>query len=50
MPYLIDLESTNGTILNGDPIDAAKYYELRDKDVIKFGDSPIEWVFMKQSD
>ena len=50
LPYLIDLESTNGTILNGDTVEGAKYYELRDKDVIKFGTNPIDYVFMKKSD
>ena len=50
LPYLIDLESTNGSILNGDKIDSAKYYELRDKDVIKFGINPIDYVFMKKND
>ena len=50
LPYLIDLESTNGTVLNGDKIDGAKYYELRDKDMIKFGTNPIDYVFMKKSD
>jgi smad nuclear-interacting protein 1 len=27
-PYLLDLESTNGTKLNGEKIDGARYYEL----------------------
>ena len=32
VPYIMDLESTNGTVLNGDKIEPAKYYELRTKD------------------
>ena len=48
VPYLMDLESTNGTTLNGDPVEGAKYYELRPKDCLKFGTCPIEYVFMKQ--
>ena len=33
-PYLIDLESTNGTKLNGQKIEPARYYELMNKDMI----------------
>lgn len=33
-PYLMDLESTNGTKLNGEKIEAARYYELKNKDMI----------------
>ena len=50
LPYLIDLESTNGTMLNGEKVGGAKYIELRPKDVLKFAMSPIEYVFMKQKD
>ena len=46
-PYLLDLESTNGTFLNGKRIDGARYYELYDEDVIKFGTCPREYVLMK---
>jgi len=44
----MDLESSNGTSLNGARIDAARYYELRDKDVIRFADEPKEYVVMKR--
>ena len=27
-PYLMDLETTNGTYLNGDKIDDQRYYEV----------------------
>ncbi|KAF2068283.1 hypothetical protein CYY_010393, partial [Polysphondylium violaceum] len=47
-PYLIDLESTNGTIHNGKKIDTAKFYELRSKDVIKFGQSTREFVLLRE--
>ena len=30
-PYLMDIGSTNGTFLNGDKIEAQRYYELREK-------------------
>ena len=44
VPYLMDLESTNGTQLNGKKIDSARYIELRSGDLIKFGSS--EFVLM----
>ena len=46
VPYLMDLESTNGTLLNGEPLEAAKYVELRSKDCLKFGTNEVEYVFM----
>lgn len=45
-PYLIDLESANGTVLNGDRVPDSRYLELRDKDVLKFGLSEREYVVM----
>ncbi|KAK1658851.1 SMAD/FHA domain-containing protein [Colletotrichum godetiae] len=45
-PYLIDLESANGTVLNGDKVAESRYYELRDKDMIKLGHSTREYVLM----
>jgi smad nuclear-interacting protein 1 len=45
-PYLIDLESANGTILNKELIPASRYLELRDKDLIQFGESTREYVLM----
>ena len=43
-PYLIDLDSANGTTLNGDRVAPARYYELRDKDLVRFGQSSREYV------
>ena len=43
-PYVLDLESANGTSVNGDLIPEAKYVELRDKDVVTFGHSSREYV------
>lgn len=43
-PYLIDLESANGTSMNGEEVPAGRYLELRDKDVLKFGHSTREYV------
>jgi smad nuclear-interacting protein 1 len=45
-PYLMDLESTNGTFLNGVQIDPARYYQLKKGDVIKFGASTREYVLL----
>ncbi|KAF4215845.1 hypothetical protein CNMCM8980_004174 [Aspergillus fumigatiaffinis] len=45
-PYIIDLESANGSHVNGDTIPAGRYVELRDKDVLKFGLSSREYVLM----
>ncbi|OIW26465.1 SMAD/FHA domain-containing protein [Coniochaeta ligniaria NRRL 30616] len=45
-PYLIDLESANGTVLNGDKVPESRYLELRDRDVVKFGLSEREYVVM----
>ncbi|OMO80612.1 hypothetical protein CCACVL1_12866 [Corchorus capsularis] len=38
-PYLMDLGSTNKTYLNDNPIEPQRYYELFEKDTIKFGNS-----------
>ncbi|KAI9759830.1 MAG: hypothetical protein M4579_002037 [Chaenotheca gracillima] len=45
-PYIIDLESANGTIVNGDKIPQSRYVELRDGDMVQFGHSTREYVLM----
>lgn len=45
-PYIIDLESANGTSLNKEEIPPSRYLELRDKDMIQFGHSTREYVLM----
>ena len=45
-PYIIDLVSANGTFLNGKRIDASRFYELKPKDVLKFGQSSREYVLL----
>lgn len=44
-PYLMDLESTNGTFINGVRLESARYYELRRGDVITLGASSrdVSW-------
>jgi len=46
-PYLMDLESKNGTFLNGQQIDDSRYYELRPKDKIKFATSSRTYVLIE---
>lgn len=48
-PYIMDLESTNGTFLNGVKIDAARYYQLKKGDVLTFGASTREYVLMTEN-
>lgn len=48
-PYLIDLESVNGTFINKERLEAARYYELLQADVIKFGHSKREYVIMNEA-
>eukprot|EP00923_Selenidium_pygospionis_P005129 GHVN01008600.1.p1 GENE.GHVN01008600.1~~GHVN01008600.1.p1 ORF type:complete len:385 (-),score=35.68 GHVN01008600.1:189-1343(-) len=45
-PYLIDLESTNGTFVNDKKIDSCRYYELRECDKLRFGKSTREFVLL----
>lgn len=45
-PYLIDLESANGTKMNGKAIEASRFVELVDGDMIAFGESEREYVLM----
>ncbi|KAF5315318.1 hypothetical protein D9619_006992 [Psilocybe cf. subviscida] len=45
-PFIIDLESTNGTTVNDETIPPARYYELKAGDVVKFGLSTREYVLL----
>lgn len=47
-PYIIDLESANGTFVNNNKIEPRKYYELFEKDVLKFGFSSREYVLLHE--
>jgi len=49
LPYLIDLNSTNGTFLNDEQVDSARYVELRQKDVLRFGHSTRDYVLINSS-
>jgi len=48
-PYIMDLESTNGTFLNGVRIDSARYYQMKKGDVLTFGGSKREYVLLTQN-
>lgn len=47
-PYIIDLDSSNGTSLNGEKIEPRRYYELLEKDSIKFAHSSKDYVLMSE--
>ncbi|NXB18338.1 SNIP1 protein, partial [Rhagologus leucostigma] len=48
-PYIIDLGSGNGTFLNNRRIEPQRYYELKEKDVLRFGFSSREYVLLHES-
>lgn len=46
--YLMDLGSANGTRINGDMVvESKRFYEILDGDVVTFGASTRDYVFMK---
>ncbi len=47
-PYIIDLESANGTYVNSKRIESSRYVELFEKDVLKFGFSSREYVLLHE--
>ncbi|KAJ8882589.1 hypothetical protein PR048_014400 [Dryococelus australis] len=47
-PYIIDLDSANGTFLNNVKIEPRKYVEVLERDVIKFGFSSREYVLLHE--
>ncbi|PWW73204.1 SMAD/FHA domain-containing protein [Tuber magnatum] len=49
-PYLLDLESANGTGVAGKRIPESRYVELKDGDLITFGLSTREYVLMLEKD
>ncbi|GAA6005787.1 Pml1p [Rhodotorula paludigena] len=48
-PFILDLESANGTLVNDETVPASRYYELRSGDVIKFAFSTREYVLLVES-
>lgn len=47
-PYIIDLDSANGTYVNNKRIEPRKYVELMERDVIKFGYSSRDYVLLHE--
>jgi len=47
-PYIIDLESANGTFVNNNKIQPKRFVELREKDVLKFGFSSRDYVLLHE--
>jgi len=47
-PYIIDLESANGTYLNNEKIQPRRYYELKEQDMLKFGFSTREYIMLHE--
>lgn len=45
-PYIMDLQSTHGTFLNGSRIEDSRYYELLEGDLLKFGGSSRDYVLL----
>ncbi|BGP20248.1 hypothetical protein JCM10213v2_008385 [Rhodosporidiobolus nylandii] len=48
-PFILDLDSANGTMVNDEQIPASRYYELRSGDVLKFAFSTREYVLLVES-
>lgn len=48
-PYLLDLNSTNKTTLNRNTVDDSRYYELREKDCLRFGACALDYVLLHDS-
>ncbi|MCJ1410105.1 hypothetical protein MMC19_004190 [Ptychographa xylographoides] len=44
--YVLDLESANGTRLNGERVPERRYVECKSGDVLRFGDSTREYVLL----
>lgn len=45
-PYMIDLESANGTKVNGETVPERRYVEVKTGDVVTFGESTREYVIL----
>lgn len=45
-PYIMDLESSNGSFINNVKIEPARFYELRAKDTLRFGFSTREYTLL----
>lgn len=48
-PYIMDLGSANKTAVNDSAIEPQRYYQLMEKDTIKFGNSSREYVLLHEN-
>ncbi|GAA6063512.1 hypothetical protein JCM10212_004725 [Sporobolomyces blumeae] len=48
-PFLIDLDSANGTLVNDETVPPSRFYELKSGDVLKFAFSTREYVLLVES-
>ncbi|WFD45024.1 hypothetical protein MPSI1_003700 [Malassezia psittaci] len=48
-PFLIDLDSANGSTVNGEDVPPSRYYELRSGDTCQFGASSREYVLLDEA-
>jgi smad nuclear-interacting protein 1 len=48
LPYLMDLNSTQRTYLNGTVIESSRYYELQEQDCVTFGKCTTEYVLVRE--
>ncbi|KAL0880124.1 hypothetical protein ABMA27_002608 [Loxostege sticticalis] len=48
-PYIIDLDSANGTFVNNKKVEPRRYVELLERDVVKFGFSQREYVLLHEN-
>jgi smad nuclear-interacting protein 1 len=47
-PYLMDLNSTNGSYINAEKVEVQRYVELFERDVLKFGYSSRDFVLLHE--
>jgi smad nuclear-interacting protein 1 len=47
-PFIIDLDSANGTTVNDETVPPSRYYELKSGDVLKFAFSTREYVLLAE--
>ncbi|XP_043685884.1 smad nuclear-interacting protein 1 isoform X2 [Vespula pensylvanica] len=47
-PYLIDLDSANGTFVNNVKLEPRRFHELLERDVLRFGFSSREYVLLHE--
>ena len=48
LPYFMDLGSTNGSTINDDSVESARYYQLLAQDALKIGHSSREYIVIAE--